>query len=65
MHLFIHCSLQNESVSKLVVGGENMSEEVIELNDKELEKLKEAFTLFDRNRDGEISAEELGKVRKK
>ena len=30
---------------------------------KEMECLKEAFALFDRDRDGEISTEELGKVR--
>lgn len=29
---------------------------------KEMECLKEAFALFDRDRDGEISTEELGKV---
>ena len=29
----------------------------------EMECLKEAFALFDRDRDGEISTEELGKVR--
>ena len=28
----------------------------------EMECLKEAFALFDRDRDGEISTEELGKV---
>ena len=30
---------------------------------KEMECLKEAFALFDRDRDGEISTEELGKVK--
>ena len=30
---------------------------------KEMECLKEAFALFDRDRDGEISTEELGEVR--
>ena len=32
------------------------------LSVKEMECLKEAFALFDRDRDGEISTEELGKV---
>ena len=31
---------------------------------EDLEGLKEAFTLFDMDRDGEIDIEELGKVRK-
>ena len=31
----------------------------------EMECLKEAFALFDRDRDGEISTEELGKVSSK
>ena len=30
----------------------------------DLECLKEAFALFDRDRDGEINTEELGKVKK-
>ena len=29
---------------------------------KDMECLKEAFALFDRDRDGEINTEELGKV---
>ena len=30
---------------------------------KDMECLKEAFALFDRDRDGEINTDELGKVR--
>lgn len=32
------------------------------ISNTEMECLKEAFALFDRDRDGEISTEELGKV---
>ena len=32
------------------------------ISPKEMECLKEAFALFDGDRDGEISTEELGKV---
>ena len=33
------------------------------ISSKDMECLKEAFTLFDRDRDGEINTDELGKVR--
>ena len=55
---FLGLDLMSDLVSELAMASPDRH-----LTDKEMECLKEAFTLFDRDRDGEISTEELGMVR--
>ena len=62
MYIYEYCVISDDNRVLYAIAMADLASPDRHIKSKDMECLKEAFALFDRDRDGEINTEELGKV---